>query len=269
LASFPHSNKSKPLVALGREFLGVTNKKKEDVFIFIAHKTKLMAWSMEGKEIRAARGDAKETVTCLATNGHADIVATGHADGVIQLWHRVSTWLVSGGQNTPTCQKLHWHAHSVTALVMSSAGEYLHSGGEEAVLVTWEIATNTKTFIPRLGAPIVHLSSSQDEPCVSISTSDNTIRVYNTASLKCLWTLKGICVSQNLAFLGSTTRGSDDCYKCKVIMLIHIIPLLACWPPALEIKPFRNISAFTVQCLFLRLDEVVLTHAHTSFTQGQ
>jgi FOG: WD40 repeat len=49
---------------------------------------------------------------------------------------------------------LHWHAHAVSSIAFTSNGAYLLSGGEESVLVLWQLQTGKKEFVPRLGSPI-------------------------------------------------------------------------------------------------------------------
>jgi NET1-associated nuclear protein 1 (U3 small nucleolar RNA-associated protein 17) len=58
------------------------------------------------------------------------------------------------------CTTLQWHAAAVGAITFSSDGNYLLSGGVEAVLVLWSLVsggTAAKQFLPRLGAPICQL----------------------------------------------------------------------------------------------------------------
>jgi NET1-associated nuclear protein 1 (U3 small nucleolar RNA-associated protein 17) len=45
----------------------------------------------------------------------------------------------------------HWHAHAVQAIAFTPTGAQLLTGGEENVLVKWEVETGRKDFVPRLG----------------------------------------------------------------------------------------------------------------------
>ena len=76
-------------------------------------------------------------ITCLAANGTRGIIATGHERGEVLLWHDLPAWtkaaaearlLGSAEPAPPVTTKLHWHAHPVAALGMSSSGDYLYSG---------------------------------------------------------------------------------------------------------------------------------------------
>jgi NET1-associated nuclear protein 1 (U3 small nucleolar RNA-associated protein 17) len=119
-------------------------------------------------------------ITCMTVCGERDMLITGNMKGEIVLWHSVSAAMNSirkgdcAGLDTkkdsklpqnaskfevPTT-KLHWHAHAVASLQMAPDNEHLYSAGEEGVLVLWQISTGTRTFIPRLGGAIAHISAS-------------------------------------------------------------------------------------------------------------
>ena len=73
-------------------------------------------------------------------------MATGDSRGKIILWRGVGE-----EASKLVLSTLHWHAHGVADLVFNSDGSYLVSGGEEAVLVIWQLQTGVKRFLPRLG----------------------------------------------------------------------------------------------------------------------
>ena len=74
-------------------------------------------------------------------------VAIGNDKGKITLWHKA-------GNDKPVSSAYHWHSHGVSSVVFNSDGTYMLSGGEEAVLVIWQLETGTKRFLPRLGTYI-------------------------------------------------------------------------------------------------------------------
>jgi NET1-associated nuclear protein 1 (U3 small nucleolar RNA-associated protein 17) len=47
----------------------------------------------------------------------------------------------------------------VSSLSLSVDGRYLYSGGEEGVLVVWQLGSGHKDFVPRLGAAIAHVAA--------------------------------------------------------------------------------------------------------------
>lgn len=52
-------------------------------------------------------------------------------------------------------------------------GSYLLSGGYECVLVKWQYNSHYKTFLPRLGSPINHVTCSSDNLMYATCHQDN------------------------------------------------------------------------------------------------
>ena len=104
-----------------------------------------------------------EKLTCLAFHPTDDYFATGDSKGVVRLWYCLNDGIPAGISNVekkaPTTT-LHWHAHAVSSLAFTANGAYLLSGGEEAVLVIWQLHTGKKEFVPRVGAPISSITLS-------------------------------------------------------------------------------------------------------------
>src|SRR5260221_7438285 len=102
-----------------------------------------------------------ESLTCLAFHPLEDYFATGDDKGVVRLWYCLNDELpvnVRDVEKRTQTRPLHWHAHAVSSIAFSRNGAYLLSGGEEAVLVIWQLHTGKKEFIPRVGAPISTIS---------------------------------------------------------------------------------------------------------------
>ena len=52
------------------------------------------------------------------------------------------------------------------------------SGGDEAVVVQWHLETQNKSFISRVGAPIVNIGlSSPNMAYYSLTLADNSVKV--------------------------------------------------------------------------------------------
>ncbi|TCD65669.1 hypothetical protein EIP91_002342 [Steccherinum ochraceum] len=104
-----------------------------------------------------------EKLTCLAFHPSEEYFATGDQKGVVRLWYclneNISTELTGTEKKAPTTT-LHWHSHAVSSLAFTANGAYLVTGGEEAVLVIWQLHTGKKEFVPRIGAPIAHVAVS-------------------------------------------------------------------------------------------------------------
>eukprot|EP01052_Picozoa_sp_SAG31_P044959 SAG31_NODE_8030_length_1537_cov_1.116134_2_plen_150_part_01 len=115
------------------------------------------------------------------------------------LWYLNSSLIHSQQAGTPGTSVLHWHAHAVTSLAFSVDGTYLISGGHEAVLVTWQLGTRNRSFLPRLGGAIVAISVSPPsadgiEATFAVSLDDNTVRLASAVSGQVTRTLRGISI---------------------------------------------------------------------------
>lgn len=135
---------------------------------------------------------SNERLTCLAFHPDEEYFATGDEKGQIRLWYCLNGDLAMASQVTGVGKKaqttrMHWHAHAVSSLVFTPNGAYLLSGGEEAVLVIWQLHTGKKEFVPRVGAPIstVSLSRAQDgTEEYLLGLADSTYLFINSATLK-------------------------------------------------------------------------------------
>eukprot|EP01038_Epipyxis_sp_PR26KG_P009546 gene9546-12857_t len=158
-------------------------------------------------------------LTYLTSNANKDNIIGGHDNGEIVIWHGVSKLILdsihqgNGKENEDYCIRpistiLHWHAHAVTSLTISNDGLNFFSGGEEGVLVIWNISSQSKTFVPRLGAPISQIALNRDEVSsiakVAVVTNDNCIRIINTASLKEEWVLRTLCLTARKQTIGKS-----------------------------------------------------------------
>jgi NET1-associated nuclear protein 1 (U3 small nucleolar RNA-associated protein 17) len=128
--------------------------------------------------------------TCLAFHPVETIVAVGDNKGQISFYHFSKE--ESSGSSNPLKTVFHWHAHRVTCLAFSQDGSYMISGGEEAVLVIWQLATGHKQFLPRLGGTINTLSISDDQSLYAMSLADNSVHVISSANLKPTYSIQGV-----------------------------------------------------------------------------
>ncbi|KAH9065814.1 WD40 repeat-like protein [Lactarius vividus] len=107
-----------------------------------------------------------EALTCLALHPTEEYFATGDEKGNIRLWYclheQIAVPVAEIEKRAPT-STLHWHAHAVSALSFTPNGAYLLSGGEESVLVIWQIHSGKREFVPRVGAPINSVAISQTQ----------------------------------------------------------------------------------------------------------
>lgn len=116
--------------------------------------------------------------TCVACHPEERCIATGDNTGRVLIWWNL---LTSG---KPTWAVYHWHTLPVQAVTFSQTGSHFYSGAGECVLVKWTIDRPLdRRFLPRLPAPICHLSMGPDNRCLAISTCDNGIQIVD-AQLK-------------------------------------------------------------------------------------
>ena len=147
-------------------------------------KNNLQIWHFR-KEI-LQKHYSRAPLTSVAFHPFDCCVATGHNNGKIIIWRNLEV------DSEPVCTKLHWHAHPVASLKFSNDGGYLYSGGEESVLVFWQVDTNHKQFKPRLGAPIAQISNSPDDTVVAVCHADNVINLVSAVDLSVVNVVQGL-----------------------------------------------------------------------------
>lgn len=133
---------------------------------------------------------SSDRLTCLAFHPFEEYFATGDEKGVVRLWYCLNDNLavnVRGVEKRTQTRPFHWHAHAVSSITFTPNGAYLLSGGEESVLVIWQLHTGKKEFVPRVGAPISTVSvskSSNGEEEYLLGLTDATYTFVSSSSLK-------------------------------------------------------------------------------------
>ncbi|KAF7307053.1 WD40 repeat-like protein [Mycena indigotica] len=131
-----------------------------------------------------------ERLTCLAFHPSDDYFATGDEKGNIRLWYCLSDQIAAkpfGVEKKTQTTSLHWHAHAVSSIAFTTNGAYLLSGGEESVLVIWQLHSGKREYVPRLGSPIKTISvvkSATREEEYLLGLTDATFAFIGAASLK-------------------------------------------------------------------------------------
>ena len=69
----------------------------------------------------------------------------------------------------------HWHSHGVSDLLLDPNSDYLYSCGQEGVVVIWNVHTWVKSFLPRLGEPILSMAVSSDSQYLFCYLKNNSI----------------------------------------------------------------------------------------------
>jgi NET1-associated nuclear protein 1 (U3 small nucleolar RNA-associated protein 17) len=101
------------------------------------------------------------------------VLAAGDSFGKIYVIHNfIST------KHKMVISSQHWHSQAVRSLHLVSGSPYLLSGGSEGVVVQWNIETQAKTFISRMGHSIDAISLSEEEGLYySLILGDNSLKV--------------------------------------------------------------------------------------------
>jgi NET1-associated nuclear protein 1 (U3 small nucleolar RNA-associated protein 17) len=177
------------------------------------YQRKLAVWWSDKTKVKKINYERPLVTVAIQPNvsDESPIVATGDVEGRILLWYNLlekpkseeekyiaST--VDGREVKKT--SLHWHAHAVTCMSFTKDGNYLLSGGEEAVLVLWQIGTTNKTFLPRLGAPLCRISVSPDSLSYGITTANNVFRLIDAVDMTVRWSVRGLAAARPDDFLG-------------------------------------------------------------------
>ncbi|GAA5906709.1 hypothetical protein JCM6882_003279 [Rhodosporidiobolus microsporus] len=145
-----------------------------------------------------------EELTTIAFHPTDNYFATGNSKGQIRLWYNVLGNAAVGEEgagevvedNAPSTALLHWHAHAVSSLAFTPNGAYLLSGGQEAVLVLWQLHTGHQEYVPRLGAPVLTLTvldnGETGEQQVAARLKDGSVVFVGSQKLKIVKTITGL-----------------------------------------------------------------------------
>lgn len=133
-------------------------------------------------------------VVIVAVHPEGKFVVTGDERGELFLWYGALERGLSSEEVASRAVKgataMHWHANAVTALQVSRDGAYVLSGGEEAVLVLWQVDTGHRQFLPRLGGPIRSVHTSLCGTVAACLCGTETIQLVNLLTRKVQKTIK-------------------------------------------------------------------------------
>lgn len=147
----------------------------------IATHSDLLAWAEQDNLVvlHCSKPRAVQRIRCrtkstsVAVHPTSELVAVGDVDGAIHI------------HTAPFGQarmKLHWHTLAVADLHLSAG--FLYSVGSEGVLVRWDLESEDRQFLPRLGLPMKFVSVAHNEKYAVCSHCDNSKWVrLSTASI--------------------------------------------------------------------------------------
>ncbi|GJJ09898.1 hypothetical protein Clacol_004122 [Clathrus columnatus] len=220
---------------------------------------------------------SNEPLTCLAFHPTQEYFATGDKKGQIRLWYCLDSSLVASSKNVDNDKEkhaqttmLHWHAHAVSSLAFSSNGAYLLSGGEEAVLVVWQLHTGKKEYVPRVGSPIVSIAVAcheNGEEEYLLALLDGTLATIGSTSLRISKSFASLKHDSTLWGTGPAPLAIHTLTSTVILPSSHPSSLLVHSPSTstavaeLEISPTNRVSRRDdKQILPLRVERVVISH---------
>ncbi|KAJ2060194.1 NET1-associated nuclear protein 1 [Coemansia sp. S146] len=141
-----------------------------------------------------------ERVSALAFHPGEPVLAVGDWRGRIMFWHCVDAQLL-GSQPTSdrriTRNAHHWHAHCVNTVAFAESGTTMLSGGEEGVLVLWQLVTGARAFVPRLGSDVMGVAISPDQAHYAVTLRDNTVKILAAATRGLVASLQGLTLADS------------------------------------------------------------------------
>lgn len=143
----------------------------------------------------------RNCLTSIALSPDAACLAVGDEQGFISIYANPLDLLPNHSKrifinnHSATLCNWHWHSGPVRALTFTHDGTMLLSGGSEAVLVSWRMTPSnfgTKSFLPRLRAPILAISVSPDQSTYALTQADNSVRLIQQTSGTVKATIRGV-----------------------------------------------------------------------------
>ncbi|GMM37751.1 Nan1 protein [Saccharomycopsis crataegensis] len=116
----------------------------------------------------------KSTVTALSISNNK-LVAIGLYSGVVEVLYN---FVAASSDNSNNSKILRWHMNPVGALNFTKDSNYLLTGGQEKVLVFWQIASDKLQFLPRLNGNISQISTNYFPPDNDSTKNNDGIDYY-------------------------------------------------------------------------------------------
>ncbi|EXJ62067.1 hypothetical protein A1O7_02500 [Cladophialophora yegresii CBS 114405] len=129
-------------------------------------------------------------------------VAVGLNDGVIMHYEDILFKLIGMEKKNKTsagditARRLHWHRTAVNTVKWSRDGNYIISGGNETVLVIWQLDSNRRQYLPHLSTPILNLTVSAVGSAYGLRLADNSVMILSTADLLPSTNVTGLALGQ-------------------------------------------------------------------------
>ncbi|KAF2660519.1 WD40 repeat-like protein [Lophiostoma macrostomum CBS 122681] len=151
-------------------------------------------------------------------------LAIGDQEGVIYVFEDILSSLLTieksqkSGAEVETFadslqpKRLHWHREAVGSLKWSRDGNYLISGGDETVMVIWQLSTGKQQFLPHLTAAIENLVLSPTGTSYAVSLANNSVVVLSTTELDAKTNILGVN-SRRIEFAQMPLEADSSAYS--------------------------------------------------------
>jgi NET1-associated nuclear protein 1 (U3 small nucleolar RNA-associated protein 17) len=150
-----------------------------------------------------------DRLTCLAFHPGNEYFVTGDTKGVIRSWYCLNDEVLNkavGVEKKAQTTTMHWHANPVSSLSFTPNGAYLLSGGEEAVLVIWQMSSGKREYVPRVGGPIrsvtVSTPANRDQEYLLL-LEDTSFVFISSTTLKISRIFAGVKLGLCICFITS------------------------------------------------------------------
>ncbi|KAJ1978700.1 NET1-associated nuclear protein 1 [Dimargaris verticillata] len=123
-----------------------------------------------------SRLNTKALISCIAFHPAEGAVAVGMQNGQILVYYVLGNL----GQRRPVRSLYHWHSVEVQSLAFTADGSYMCSCGMEGVVVSWQMDTRLKDFLPRLGAPARHIVMAPNQREIVLVLANGSVHILPT-----------------------------------------------------------------------------------------
>ncbi|KAJ5175507.1 uncharacterized protein N7482_001384 [Penicillium canariense] len=127
-------------------------------------------------------------------------LVVGETGGYILIYQDIlNTLFCRNAEKKSSPRKLHWHRGAVSSVRWSRDGNYLISGGQESVLVLWQLDTGRKQFLPHLSSPICNIVVSPNGNSYVVKLADNSVMVLSARELQPSANVTGLQLSTEIS----------------------------------------------------------------------
>lgn len=161
-------------------------------------------------------------IRCIAIHPSQPVLAIGEASGSVKIFRAFETaWWDSrekskrgsGGTKKaldylrPSVATYTWHARPVSSLAFTLNGAQVLSGGEEGVLVLWQLSNGSRDFISRIGAPIssitcAPITADTHTPEAAIALVDGRVGIASLVDKRILRNMSGLRLGKVFSISG-------------------------------------------------------------------